>query len=151
MGYFRNAEHNVSLAAGWKAGKYNRDGLEKVLYDVLGEETFGNLLGRVMVPAYEVNSSKTIVFDSKNSAHARYKVYQVVCGSCSAPTYFPALELDGMTLVDGGFTANNPAKILYEKAREEYAKEDIVMVSLGTGQMPSTKVEKQDTGLFWAT
>jgi len=77
----------------------------------------------------------------------------------AAPTYFepPQLvnEADGSryALVDGGVFANNPAMCAYAEILAEDRSADVMMVSLGTGQLnrPYPYQEAKDWGLLgWA-
>ena len=57
-----------------------------------------------------------------------------------------------MVLQDGGVFENNPAKLLFDKAIEEgYKKEDIVIVSLGTGELKNEKEKNAVSHMYWGS
>lgn len=54
----------------------------------------------------------------------------------AAPTFFPPVSLDHCTLLDGGVLQNNPAiPCVIESFEQGYDRDDLFMVSLGTGQL----------------
>ncbi|MCH5374468.1 MAG: patatin-like phospholipase family protein, partial [Planctomycetes bacterium] len=74
-----------------------------------------------------------------NDSDGDLEVYLIALYSSAAPTYFPSV--DGY--VDGGVVANNPsmaalAQVLDSRAKikERPGLDDIVLLSVGTGQLP---------------
>lgn len=53
--------------------------------------------------------------------------------SSAAPVYFPAKKVNSRWLVDGGVVANNPTLTAYADAVSMWPKDEIYVVSLGTG------------------
>jgi hypothetical protein len=76
---------------------------------------------------------------------------KVARATSAAPTYFEALKLHGegkdqgksWGLVDGGVYANNPAMCALVEARTVYGADDVLVVSLGTGE-PTAGIEWKD-------
>lgn len=69
-------------------------------------------------------------------------MWQAARATSAAPTYFEPAKLtfkngkDYLALVDGGVYANNPAMCGYVEARKLWpAEKDVVVVSLGTGEL----------------
>ncbi len=89
---------------------------------------------------------------------------QVARATSAAPTYFEPAKLEGegpadyYALVDGGVFANNPAMCAYVEARrileaEGAAASDVLVVSLGTGQLTDRLRYEEAAGwglLGWA-
>lgn len=65
----------------------------------------------------------------------------VVRGATAAPTYFdpfvvaPPISDRRRILVDGGLYANNPSMLALTQVARYYAGADVVVLSLGTGQI----------------
>ncbi len=84
----------------------------------------------------------------------REKAVNVALATSAAPTYLPALTLDGARLVDGGLWANNPAMVaLIEAAGPLRAPlDDIRVFSLGTTTDVRQRGRRLDHGglMVWA-
>ncbi len=111
---------------------------------------------KCVIVAYDVLQRRPAIFKSWMSAHADLDLWEVVKGSCSAPTYFPAhsIEVEGVPalLIDGGVVANNPASLGVALAIEVNRKQDlsafeaakeILVASLGTGNL-TKRITVQD-------
>jgi uncharacterized protein len=121
---------------------YERDSLEKLLTDTLGEKLFGDSIVRLCIPAFEGRYSEVFVF--KTPHHPDYKfdrfepMVKVALATSAAPTYFRPLEHNGYTLVDGGVWANNPAILAVIEALIcfDIDRDQIDLLSLGCGEDP---------------
>lgn len=105
------------------------------------------LVRQVLIPTFDQVKKETKMFDSEIDQDD--KLAEVVLSSCSAPTYFNENEYNGFTLADGGIACNNPTvELIHEAMRQGYQKEDIFVLSLGTGEMND---ESHSDGLLhWA-
>jgi patatin-like phospholipase/acyl hydrolase len=103
---------------------YERDALERMVNDALGDKLFGDSIVRLCVPAFEGKHSEVFVF--KTPHHPDYKfdrfepMVKVALATSAAPTYFRPLEHNGYTLVDGGIWANKAP----ESARNAAGRRD---------------------------
>lgn len=139
--------------------KYDGVLLNKVLQDVLGEKGFGTVKTNVVVTSYDLEHMQARIFKSWRDEYKSIPAWEIARASSSAPTYLPAHKLYAMDrdmwLVDGGVVANNPAMIAVAEAlRLGCKREDIVLVSLGTGQSSnvfSGKELEQWGPLQWAS
>jgi hypothetical protein len=121
---------------------YEREGLEKLLSDTLGDKLFGDSIVRLCIPAFEGKHSEVFVF--KTPHHADYKfdrfepMVKVALATSAAPTYFRPLGHKGYTLVDGGVWANNPAMLAVIEALIcfDVGRDQIDLLSLGSGEDP---------------
>lgn len=142
--------------------RYPAGPLDQALARYLGEARLADALADVLVPAYEIERRIPFFF---KSARARsdpdydFPMRDVARATSAAPTYFPperieaAPPADYFALVDGGTFANNPAMCAYAEARRDGADPDILLVSLGTGELrrPIPYDEARDWGLLgWA-
>jgi predicted acylesterase/phospholipase RssA len=121
---------------------YERDALQKLLSDMLGEKLLGDSTVRLCIPAFEGKHSEVFVF--KTPHHPDYKfdrfepMVKVALATSAAPTYFRPLEHNGYTLVDGGVWANNPTMLAVIEALIcfDIDRSQIDLLSLGCGEDP---------------
>jgi patatin-like phospholipase/acyl hydrolase len=127
-----------------RGAKYDPKGLETMLRQHFGDTRLKDALKPVLIPSYDIEKQMPIFF---KSAKARedptydFPMREVVRATSAAPTYFPPEKidtgdpLDYYALVDGGIVAGNPALCAYAEAiKMGTAPQDVVVVSLGTGQ-----------------
>ncbi|SJZ56596.1 patatin-like phospholipase family protein [Novilysobacter spongiicola] len=130
------------LSAGPSAPKYDGRGLERVLRDVFGDATLGQLQLPTLITSYDTISRKPLIFKSFKASHRDLPIREVCRASTAAPTYFPAhpMDVDGLprSLIDGGIVANNPTACAIAEAlrhdREVIQCGDLVVLSVGTGE-----------------
>ena len=138
--FARGRRHAIRSAGGLLAQRYRADGIESVLERYFGEETLSGTMVDVMVPAYDIEQrarywlkSRKARVDPSDDALVR----EAARATAAAPTYFPPAELArkhrSRALIDGGVFANNPALAAYAEARDNYNAQDVVVLSLGTG------------------
>lgn len=131
----------------------SRDGaLRKALQGEFGDATFDGLSGpcRLGIVATDVDDKRPLVFKSREDmAHGLKASFvpgfgaslvDAVAASCSAYPLFSQKQLDlgprgKRLLVDGGFSANNPAMIAYVDATKAgVTAQDLSIISVGVGQ-----------------
>ena len=124
--------------------KFPAGSLEDVLTNYLGAARLREALTDVLVTAYEIEQRTPWFFRSRKAQEDPaydFEMAQVARATSAAPTYFEPLKLetegtvDYWTLVDGGVFANNPAMCGVAEAMGGYGREDLLVVSLGTGQL----------------
>ncbi|HRI85668.1 MAG TPA: CBASS cGAMP-activated phospholipase [Ignavibacteria bacterium] len=143
--------------------KFSVTGIEEVLEIYLGETKLSEALTDVIIPSYEIEQRIPFFFKSrkaKDSADYDFKMKEVARATSAAPTYFESMKLkasppvDYFALIDGGVYANNPSMCAYAEAKKVYGdKEDILLVSLGTGELTRriSYEESKNWGLIgWA-
>jgi predicted acylesterase/phospholipase RssA len=121
---------------------YEREPLEALLTDALGDKLVGDSVVRLCVPAFEGKHSEVFVF--KTPHHRDYKfdrfepMVKAALATAAAPTYFRPLEHNGYTLVDGGVWANNPVMLAVIEALIcfDVDRTQIDVLSLGCGDDP---------------
>lgn len=123
-----------------------------------GEVTFGGLLKKVVITAYDIERNKPVLFNSWecDSSSSRYLVADIITASTSTPTFFsPTLltDLDHQSrnaLVDGMIFANNPSLDALREAFALYPNaQSFIIVHLGTGgsslkslKLSATKIQR---------
>lgn len=120
--------------------RYSSRRLEKYLKEYLKGTRLHSTLTKLIVPSYDTESCSPWFF--KTTKALRYKgtlddpeLSSVVRATTAAPTFFPPLKLDGHCFIDGGVVTNNPSLCAYAEARKLNPKDEIIIVSLGTGRL----------------
>lgn len=131
----------------WKMSKanYSNANLRRVLEDVFGEMSLGDLDKRVAITTFDLDNElgdvarrswKVKVFHNCQGPDADLdeKVVDVALRTSAAPTFFPTV--DGF--VDGGLVATNPAMIGLTQALDPRGPnkelKDISLLSIGAGK-----------------
>ena len=131
--------------------RYRRDGLEAVLYELLGDRTLGESRARLCIPSCDGRYSDLYVFKTPHHPDYRLdfreKMTKVAAATSAAPTYFRPLDDGGFTFVDGGLWANNPIMVGLVEAMSCFAvpRERIRILSLGCGDSPFTISQAKKT------
>lgn len=99
-----------------------------------------DLKKEVLITSRNLTSNSIYYFSKKNSPDDY--VYEVALATSAAPTYFEAREIRKKIFVDGGTDGihNNPTYLAWHYARVKLnkRKEDVNIISLGTGAHRST-------------
>jgi predicted acylesterase/phospholipase RssA len=157
--------HQLSTAWGLLDEKYAADEVEKVFDEYFGEARLKDALTNVFVTAFEIELRSPWFFRStraRTEAKYDFPMKKVARATSAAPTYFEPLKLEGAgededkdywALVDGGVYANNPTMCALVEARTAFGADDVLVVSLGTGE-PTAGIpwkDAKDWGLVgWA-
>jgi patatin-like phospholipase/acyl hydrolase len=165
--FSRPAGHRIDSLEGIAEERYPSEGIEQVLAEYFGEVRLKDALTRVLITSYEIQLRLPFFFRSeraKDSPDYDFPMSQVACATSAAPTYFEPAKVeaedpvDYYALVDGGVFANKPAMCVYVEARrileaEDSPDSDILVVSLGTGQLTDRLRYEEAAGwglLGWA-
>jgi patatin-like phospholipase/acyl hydrolase len=136
--------------------KYDDDGLEDALNRYLGEARLRDTVTDVLIPSYDTERRRPEFF---KSARAReepdrdFALREVARATASAPTYFEPSHLGDRPLIDGGVFAVNPGMCAVAEVMRYSPGAEILLVSLGTGQLtrPFPYDQVKDWGLVeWA-
>ena len=141
----RSVFERLRRVGGLEDERYPSDGLRRALRAYLGDGRLRDALCEVLVTAYETERRAAFFFrrrDARDPARARdFPVALVAEASSAAPTLFEAVRLQTaeppgwLSLVDGGLFANNPALCALVEARKHHPGRDVLLVSLGTGEL----------------
>jgi len=160
--FSRSVWHKIRAVGSVLEEKYPASGVESVLKKYLGEQTrLKDALVHVLIPAYEIEDRQPWFFSSRDARERQdhdFPMWEVARATSAAPTYFEPARLDAKNdrgywaLVDGGVFANNPAMCGLVEATYQYRQEngeapDVVLVSLGTGEL--TRPIRDDDAREW--
>ena len=150
----------VRTVNGFLAPKYDGRPLTSLLRASFGGTLLRSALRDVLVPAYDTRRREPYFFATLGGASDRgagRPMWQAARASAAAPTYFaPARLRDEQGerwLVDGGVFANNPALCAYAEVLEHTGSSDVLLVSLGTGELCidfATRRMRRGGALLWA-
>jgi patatin-like phospholipase/acyl hydrolase len=159
----RSLLHRIRAVGSILDEKYPDTGLESVLKRYFGDAMLSQALAEVLVTSYELEGRDPYFFKRRKALATPdeddYPMWQVARATAAAPTYFEPLKLETgaipgyYALIDGGVFANNPAMCAYADAHRFEPGTDIVVVSLGTGQLesPIHYEDAKDWGMLeWA-
>lgn len=110
-----------SLRQIWRP-KHDMAPLRRAIAEGLGGDglRFGDLPHPLAVAALDEETGTPRVFSALDPAMAGRAVAPVVAASCAAPTYFPAVMVDGRRHVDGGLFANAPDLLAFAQLRRAF-------------------------------
>lgn len=140
----RSLLHWLVTLGGLLGSKFTVKGLDATLRTYFGESRLKDAVCELLITSYDLESRDAWFI-------ARYKAQQepgfdfpmthVARATSAAPTYFRPERLSQKppaAMVDGGVFANNPAMCAYVEAIKLHGQQDILVVSLGTGQSKSS-------------
>jgi predicted acylesterase/phospholipase RssA len=122
----------------YEDSNYGSNILQQVLVDNFGTSTLANLKTPIVIPAYEEDMKKYVVFSNFNDPAYfignTESIVNVCRASSAAPIYLPAHEFNGHLYSDGGVYANDAilAAINVGLTVKPHATR-IVIVDVGTG------------------
>ena len=135
--------------------QYSDTVIEDILKGILEHKTLSQTAIPVVVPSFDIRGHSPLFFktsDAKRDRECDYELWEAARATSAAQTYFPAFQMDRMTLIDGGNIANNPAACLYAEMKREYPLDRIRILSIGCGntQNKSNKREMDRAGKWGA-
>jgi len=142
--FSRSVWHRIRSVGNLVEEKYPADGIENVLSKYFAESRLKDAITNVIVTSYEIERRIPWFFKShkaKDIPGRDYLMTQVARATSAAPTYFEPAKItlpengDYVALVDGGVFANNPAMCSYVEAKTLDKESDVLLVSLGTGEL----------------
>jgi len=153
----RSFWRGLSTVGGLLDERYPHGPIEEVFDELFSETTIGKSITKVLISSYDIEHRNPFFFKSWRPNIKPVKMREAARATSAAPTYFEPLQLKVggklLTLVDGGVFINNPAVSAYAEAKKLFPGEDILVVSLGTGELtrPIHYEEAKDWGLAqWA-
>lgn len=128
---------------------YDSDALYKVIHDIIGDKTFGDIRKifpnlTVFTNAMNVTKDKYKVFDNITGQDDDVKLADAAAYSSAAPSYFAGRDYKGDCMVDGGLEDNcsviTATTGLRGKLNIPYSDMDVLAIGTGTevDKHPST-------------
>lgn len=124
----------------WLTTAHDNTQLTRWLRDTFQEKTLNDALAPIAIPTLEALTGTVRVWKDDHHPALREggkKMWEVALASAAAPTYLPAVQIEGLgTYLDGGLWANNPSLVGLIEARR-YLDADfpsMKLLSVGTGR-----------------
>jgi len=114
--------------------KYKNDYFIGLSKELLGDKQLKDCLVKLMVPAFNADTDKTIIFKSYDKRYENHLLREVVLASSAAPTFFDMIVIDGDHYKDGGLGYNNPSDLLLQEGIANKVK-TINILSITTGKL----------------
>jgi patatin-like phospholipase/acyl hydrolase len=144
--FSRQVWHRIKAIGNLADEKYPNDGIDKVLEARYGDSRLSDALRPVLVTAYDIENREPHFFKSHRAvkdAKRNFLMRDAARATSAAPTYFEPARVRAqkgtphVALVDGGVYANNPSACALVEAICDFGQhpDDIVLLSLGTGQL----------------
>ena len=153
----RSVFQRIRTADGLLDEKYDDAALDGALERFLEHKRLAETRPDLIVPSYDTALPGPYFFKTTKAretpATDDFPLSVVARATSAAPTYFEALAAGDKALVDGGVFATNPAMCALAEALNTASPQEVVLVSLGTGEHthPRTFDEIKDWGLVaWA-
>lgn len=131
---------------------YDGDALRKAVTNVLGARLLGDSTAPLVIPSWDTRSGCVHLF--KTPHHVRFArdwkvpMVDVALATSAAPTFLPAAEVDGQSLIDGGVWANNPSVVAITEAVSylDATLDSIRVLNVGTTDEVPDHPSKLDNG-----
>jgi patatin-like phospholipase/acyl hydrolase len=150
--------HAGRLAHLWRlvrsAGKPRHDQclLQDELLRIFGEAHLGDAQSRLVIPSFDGRHGEPVLYktphhpDYRKDRHKR--MVDVALHTSAAPGYYSGVLDAGYVMMDGGLWANTPVMnaLVDALACFDVAREDIRILSIGTGQGTFTTDERSRLG-----
>jgi patatin-like phospholipase/acyl hydrolase len=133
-----------TISQAW-GSKYSAAPLEAALQNMLGDRTLADCKTNFIATSYDYATDRLVFFKSYEPSFedencviigpdSGIKLWQVLRASSAAQTYFPAYQLNGMVLMDGGNTGDNAPDLLVLTEAQKFAPvQQNEMLSVGSG------------------
>lgn len=121
--------------------RYSSEALTQALDKYLGDGRLKDAITEVIVTAYETEERFPFFFRSSRARNDRdydFSIKEAALATSAAPTYFEPVQVRSdreYTLLDGGVYAVSPAMCALAEVLHEQPGSEVLMLSLGTGQL----------------
>lgn len=123
-----------------------------MLESAFGEQRLGDSPMRLAIPAFDLASNDVYLFRTPHASrlrrdHSEFLV-DVALATTAAPAYFPAHQMRGLRLVDGGVWANNPTMVAVVEALATCGAvaDEIRVLNVGTTTEVKQRHRRLDAG-----
>jgi len=116
-----------------RKARYDGTGLRRAIESFIDPQMrMGDLNREVLIPLIRLADVHPVMI--RRDVHAGFRVVDVAMAAAAAPTYFPAVRLDGELHCDGAAFANAPDLLAMHEATHNRGLrlDEIAMLSLGT-------------------
>ena len=116
---------------------YGVNVLHNILVDSFADKTMQDLKTKVLIPSYEEDTETFRLFSNHQNGNfigSTESIVNVAHATSAAPIYFPAVQFNDHTYIDGGIFKNNPAELGLSLGQSlKKGSNRFCVLSLGTG------------------
>ena len=142
---FNEKDKKYSLK-GYLRALYPLKGIRTVLESYFGDALLSNTLKEVFITSYDLDNAQPYFFTTtaaKKSKSHEFKIKDLAESTARAQGFleFEAIKNakdQTFNLIDGGNVENNPAELAYYHARNLYPHDNIIVISISTGDLRSS-------------
>lgn len=134
--------HRLITLFGLFGSKYAVRGLDETLLGYFGDTRLKEAVAEVLITSYDLETRDSWFlarYKAREDGKANdFPMVRVARATSAAPTYFRPERLSDdppTAMIDGGVHSNNPAMCAWVEAVKLFGQQDVVVVSLGTGQV----------------
>jgi predicted acylesterase/phospholipase RssA len=139
--FARSLGYELVTLFGLFGSKYAVRGLERTLHSYFEDARLKDAVTEVLITSYDLESRDSWFIarhKARDDAAYDFPMREVARATSAAPTYFRPQRLSltpPTAMIDGGVFANNPAMCGYVETIKLHGPQDILLVSLGTGEV----------------
>lgn len=134
-----------------KRAQFSPDPLKKILKELFGDRTIGDLKHCVLVPAINYTTGTLRAFKTPHHPDfyqdADKSLVDVALATSAAPTYFPNHVINDARYVDGGLVVNNPVLMGVIEAQRAFSQDMKNIHALCIGNMGKERAANHEKPL----
>lgn len=147
--------HWIGTLGGLLGPKYDSEGLQDVLEDLVGDTMMSDAIIPTVVTGYHLEGDSGIEFSSLDAQAFPHDkdclMREVGLATAAAPTYFDSADVhyewgELNCIADGALYQNNPALLAYANAKRMFPDREIEVFSIGTGVISAEEMSAQLKG-----
>jgi patatin-like phospholipase/acyl hydrolase len=112
---------------------YTGIGKRKLINDYIPDYKMCDIKKDLMITAYDIDNDKPHFFKSYKSIDTT-SLREAIDASSSATTYFPPVQVSGISMTDGAICTNSPSTCIYADVLKKYPKDHVSILSIGNSK-----------------
>jgi predicted acylesterase/phospholipase RssA len=109
--------------------------LKIILESNFGQFLLKDIRQNFLFLSYDIQHKAPFVFQNKQAELEQIPLSSALLACSAIPDFFPAVVLGNRILVDGVCYSKNTAWLAYQAAKSLFPENDLLFISLGTGQL----------------
>lgn len=159
--YVNNRRHWINRYLNHPFRQFNKGieerPVEQAIKQRVGWSALSNSLTDILLTAYDVKNQRFATLSNNGSCPGDYYFWQAVRATTSSPSWFEPARVENLdtgdeeVMIDATGFLNDPVFTAYAEARRKgWKPRDIILLSLGTGNLVEEKVTFEET-VTWGT
>lgn len=126
----------------------NHQGLSTLLKRKFKDLKLADLNVKYVFISFDVTNNSPFIFSDEVSELDEVPLHLALSACSAIPGMFPSVSLQGHELIDGFVVAKNPAWTAYQHASKSFPKDDLLLVSIGTGLLKGEMFDEIEENAF---